>query len=43
MVTVYVTAELAKVLRVACARERRSPSAAVTKAIGMWISGRVDK
>jgi hypothetical protein len=42
-ITVYVPAELAEVLRVACARERRSLSDAVTEALGMWTSGRLNK
>lgn len=41
--TVYVPAELAEVLRVACAKERRSLSAAVTEALGMWTNGRMNK
>ena len=41
--TVYVPAELAEVLRVACAKERRSLSDAVTEALGVWTSAHVHK
>jgi len=41
--TIYIPPEVAEALRVACARERRSLSEAVTEALHLWISGHVHK
>lgn len=37
-VSAYVPAEIAEEVRVRCARERRSVSDAVTRALEMWLS-----